>query len=123
MAATPPIVGAKQWDDAVQSQTPQTSQNRIPMIVGGPQGRVYAPVGYLAADDQGRLWSKTTDSTLATGWVLVGQGTISGSGGVALRDEASIPEPDPDDTSIVWFLSFRNGAPGKIWDPVNQLWI
>lgn len=57
-----------------------------------------------------------------------GGGGGGGGAGLIIRDAPTGPdltadEPPPDDTSIVWSLTFRNGSPGIWWDPVQQSWI
>ena len=54
-------------------------------------------------------------------------GTITvisgGGGGLIVRDAPTPVEPPPSDTTKIWFLTFRNGAPGTIWDNVTQQWL
>lgn len=40
-----------------------------------------------------------------------------------LRDAPSSPEPAPDRPDLICFLTFKNGAPGLIWNPDTLNWI
>lgn len=62
---TPGNKGGILWDQAMQSGAPQSA---IPLIPGGPNGVVFAPVGSVCVDDVGKLWVKTTAGTSALGW-------------------------------------------------------
>jgi hypothetical protein len=68
-AAVPPSnqPGAGLWESAMQGGI-RPAQNAIPMIPGGPQNVVYAPVGSCCSDDLGNWWVKSSDATVNTGW-------------------------------------------------------
>lgn len=68
MAGTPPNAGAKSWEDAMQSGIPRPAQPAIPNIIGSPEGVLYGDVGAMVTDDEGGLWVKSTDASVATGW-------------------------------------------------------
>jgi len=61
-------VGAQLWDASYQGQSPRPAQPSIPYIEGGPQGVVYAPVGWVCSDQAGNFWVKSTDASVNTGW-------------------------------------------------------
>lgn len=69
MAAVPPnnTPGAALWDAAIQGENGR-AQPSIPMIAGGPQGVIYAPIGSVCTDDSGNIWVKSTDASVNTGW-------------------------------------------------------
>ena len=49
--------------------------------------------------------------------------TINLGGGLIVRDAPMLVETPPPDVTKIWFLTFRNGAPGLIWDNATQAWI
>lgn len=59
--------GAALWDTASK----ETPPGQPPMIPGGPEGVIFAAAGRLCVDEEGNLYVKQTDVTLATGWALV----------------------------------------------------
>lgn len=63
----PGSTGGLLWDQAVQGGD-HPAQIAVPMIPGGPEGVVCAPIGYLCSDELGNAYVKKTDVTLATGW-------------------------------------------------------
>lgn len=117
-----PNTGAQKWGDALNGQ-PQPAQPSIPMIHGGPNGVVYAPVGSFCLDERGRAWAKTTSADFNTGWTQLVAGGASGGNGLILRDAPSTPEPEPDNPDLPARLIFRNGAPELTWDPDFFTWI
>lgn len=40
-----------------------------------------------------------------------------------IRNAPTLPEPPPTDQTKVWFLTFRSGLPGRVWDPTVLAWI
>lgn len=64
MASAPGNAGARLVDEA----RAKTAPNQPLVIVGGPEAVVYAPPGWVVADELGNLWLKKTDASLATGW-------------------------------------------------------
>ena len=56
--------------------------------------------------------------------ICEGGGGIVATNYLIIRDEPTFPvEPDPVDTAKVWFLTFRDGSPGRVWDPTIGIWI
>lgn len=100
-------------------------QTEILHVLGTPNGRDYAPAGFVEVDDlTGQWWRKTTDVTLNTGWVVFG-----GSGVfpqlinfIYWEDSGPLPSGPPPDTTLVWTVKFRDGTPDYTWDPQRQGW-
>lgn len=67
----PGNLGAKLWDESTQGSDHTRMPGQPPLVAGGPEGVVFAPVGTLCVDETGVLWKKGTDATLATGWCSV----------------------------------------------------
>lgn len=65
---TPGNLGAKLWDESTQGSDHTVMPGQPPLIAGGPENVVFAPVGTLVVDEVGQLYQKTTPATLATGW-------------------------------------------------------
>lgn len=71
MAAVPPTLGAKLWDEATQGSDHNNERGQPPLIPGGPEGVIYASAGKVCADELGVLYVKASDVSLATGWTTV----------------------------------------------------
>lgn len=63
--------GARLWDESTQGSDHTAMPGQPPLIPGGPENVLFAPVGTLVVDESGTLWQKTTDKSLATGWETV----------------------------------------------------
>lgn len=71
MATTPGNTGARLWDESTQGSDHTRMPGQPPLVRGGPEGVIYGPVGTLCCDEEGNIWRKGTDVTLATGWCII----------------------------------------------------
>lgn len=80
----------------------------------------------LVADSK-CLWTSMSERQLLASAVLMlctGGGGGGGTNYLIIRDEPTFPvEPDPALTGQIWFLTFRDGSPGRVWDPTIGIWI
>lgn len=71
-APPPTLAGAKAWEDAVQGQGTYgvgPAQSSIPIFTSTPEGVVFAPPGAVCSTVAGKIYVKSTDGSLNTGWV------------------------------------------------------
>jgi hypothetical protein len=71
MATTPGNLGARLWDESTQGSDHTRMPGQPPLILGGPEGVVYAPIGTLCVDEEANVWKKGTEAALNTGWCIV----------------------------------------------------
>lgn len=103
-------------------------QTEIAHVFGAPEGRDYAPAGYVEVDDiTGYWWWKSTNETLNTGWqrIITGGAPPPPGFGISFIYWQTVgpypagPPPLPDQ---VWTVLFRDGSPTVHWDPFDQQW-
>lgn len=63
----PGNTGAALIDQQVQGGQAQSSVP-IGVPLTTPESVIYAPIGYVLTTNNGKLWVKTTDESVATGW-------------------------------------------------------
>lgn len=82
-------------------------------VNGPPNGRDYAPAGFVEIDSYtGNWYRKTTPVEYNTGWVLFGDQIRIGDRG----------EPDtPGDTTIITVV-FNTDGSVFVWNPVTETW-
>lgn len=73
MALAPPTngTGPNLWEMSAQGSDHTAQPSEPQNVMSPPEGIVYASAGVTAADFLGRMYIKTTDVTLNTGWCLV----------------------------------------------------
>ena len=81
----------------------------------------------LGADSK-CLWTSMSERQLLAAianLICQGGGGLVAVNYLIIRDAPSPMglEPDPADTGQTWFLTFRDGSPGMIWDPVAGTWL
>lgn len=74
MALAPPSngYGPNFWEMSAQGSDHTAQPSEPKNVILPPQGLIYASAGTTATDMFGRMYIKTTDVTLNTGWCLVG---------------------------------------------------
>lgn len=107
------------------NEQPWPTQTAPLWVIGSPEGRDYAPLGYFEIDARsGIWWRKTTCSEYNTGWVMVaGGGIVFGqSFNVEYMSPVDLPI-EPADPTQCWKADFMDGSPSMRWSVIQQAWI
>lgn len=103
-----------------QDQVPV--QSILSWVDGSPQGRDYAPPGYVEIDRvTGNWWRKTTRQELNTGWVLMANSSGVGPGDyVEIRYGPGAPSIPGEDWAMFYVNILCNQL--SFWSPLTMDW-
>lgn len=87
---------------------PVTQTNPV-QVVGPPEGRDYAPVGFIEVDTvTGIIWVKQTLPTYNTGWAQLASSPASGGTSVVIRNTVADMNAHPGGGQVLLCITLGN---------------